>query len=487
MVGEPPQEFKIDFDTGSSRFIIPSKDCQACSGSNRFDPSTSTTFNLYQDISASKDQTSKTNVHLSSSASELPISSSSLEAASPWHITYGDLSHAEGFLGWDVVTIDKLMINNQQLALVTSESANFDDVVDGIMGLSFGMLSSPSSSSSSSSTIITSGSKKAENELTTKTLFENMIDQHLVERGVFSFYLGKSIQEDSLDNGNHENGGGGRGGGEVIFGGIDTSRIQEGYEIVYTPLIGSSYWEINVENIYVDGKPVDVQSTSLSRAFGKQGESRNNIHRQGIKMQQNMQNKASLVRGRGRVQELELEHQHDHETAQEQEPQEMTAINVAGVVDTGTTLMIVPYKLSLAIHELIQGAQVYSGGMSWSLPCDLAKRYPNGKVELEIEGHRFGIPFEDLVREPVENGGLAGVDMEEKEEHHLGDEEDDNINPLDDNDNNERRLDPIISPLCFSGIQPSSSRFMIIGDLFIKNNYVVFDQENKQVGFAPLR
>jgi len=55
---------------------------------------------------------------------------------------------------------------------------------------------------------------------------------------------------------------------------------------------------------------------------------------------------------------------------------------------------------------------------------------------------RVGNPFEDLVRKETEEDGM-----------------------------------------CFSDIQPSSACFMIIGDVFIKNNYVVFDQEHKRIGW----
>jgi cathepsin D/pepsin A len=43
------------------------------------------------------------------------------------------------------------------------------------------------------------------------------------------------------------------------------------------------------------------------------------------------------------------------------------------------------------------------------------------------------------------------------------------------------------SGVFYSGIHTSFARFMIIGDVFIKNNNVVFDQENKWVGIVPLK
>ncbi|KAF9903182.1 hypothetical protein EC991_004090 [Linnemannia zychae] len=322
MIGTPPQAFKIDFDTGSSQFIISAKDCTECSGTTHYDSSASKTFRAN---------------------------------GKPWMITYGDQSHAEGVLGHDQILIDNIRVKNQQLALVTSESAGFDDTIDGIMGLAFGTLSTSIAS--------------------TKTVFENMMAQKVVEKGVFSFYLGKA----SLN-----------GGGEVIFGGVDMGRVEDGHKLTYTPVTKAKYWQIDVDNVFVDGKAVGGDKK------GKKG---------------------------GGQRKLEA------------------------IMDTGTTLMIVPEKLAESIHRKIKGAQEV--GASWALPCDLASSGTHSigaKVELEIEGKRFGIPFEDLVRESTDTAGV-----------------------------------------CYSGIQSSSAGFMIIGDVFIKNNYVVFDQEKRRVGIAPLK
>ncbi|KAG0231286.1 hypothetical protein BGX31_005574 [Mortierella sp. GBA43] len=353
-IGQPPQTFKIDFDTGSSQFIISSKGCIECSGNTHYDPSASDTF--------------KAN-------------------GKPWKITYGDQSHAEGILGHDLITLDNITVTNQQLALVTNESVGFDDTIDGIMGLAFGSLSSSIAG--------------------TKTVFENMMAQNVVDRGIFSFYLGKA----SLN-----------GGGEVIFGGMDMNRVESGHKITYTPVTRAKYWQINVENVLVNGKTVAYNNNynDFQYDVDNYDESENDD-----KGEDPDSSDASVRHGKKK----------------NRHPKS----NIAGIMDTGTTLMIVPQQLARSIHRKVQGALEYDP--SWTVPCDLAERHPEGKVELEIEGKRFKIPYEDLVREETEEG--TGV--------------------------------------CYSGIQTSSARFMIIGDVFIKNNYVVFDQENKRVGIAPLK
>ncbi|KAF9584927.1 hypothetical protein BGW38_004645 [Lunasporangiospora selenospora] len=341
-IGQPPQTFKIDFDTGSSQFVISAKDCIECSGTTHYDARASSTYK---------------------------------PGSKPWRITYGDLSHAEGVLGRDRITIDGITVENQQLALVTNESAGFDDTVDGIMGLAFGALS-------------TTGTP-------TKTVFENMMSQKLVERGLFSFYLGKT----SLG-----------GGGEVIFGGMDKSRIADGHEVTFTPVTRAKYWQINVSNVLVNSKVIPFR---LSSGHTPDSTSEDN--------------------------------EQDGEKDDNDSGTSRWKSNIAGIMDTGTTLMVVPSRLAQQIHRQIRGARDL-GQSTWALPCDLAESDPHGSVQLEIEGKRFGIPFEDLVREEADQPGI-----------------------------------------CYSGIQTSTATFMIIGDVFIKNNYVVFDQEHKRVGIAPLK
>ncbi|OAQ26847.1 acid protease [Linnemannia elongata AG-77] len=447
LVGEPPQSFKIDFDTGSSRFILSSKGCTQCSGTTRYDSSLSTTFRLNSD-----DTPAPSSINTTSPTSAWPRYSSSKPPHDPnaWHITYGDLSHAEGYLGRDHVTLGAsleststtegegkkggrggLTVQHQELALVTSESANFDEAIDGIMGLAFGALSSSSSSSYSRPSGGTTPSKAV---VPTKTVFENMIAQGLVDRGMFSFYLGKSSRD---------------GGGEVLFGGWDPSRIEDGHELVFTNVTKPKYWQINVENVFVSDHRVDYTPVKTVTYLTPKPPSSS------------------------------LPPTNSSSSSSEKRS------NIAGIVDTGTTLMITPFRLANAIHAQIPYARIM--GQSWAVPCNLGQTHGGAKVELQIEGRRFAIPFEDMVREPVERpSGLATTDESPSSSSSSGGAHK-NDDGEDDEDASEGGKGGKGVGLCFSGVQPSGANFMIIGDVFIKNNYVVFDQEHQRVGIAPLK
>ena len=292
----------MQFDTGSSRFVISTTECAACSGDSPYNRSLSSTFH---------------------------------EGIQPWKIKYGDGSFAEGVVAKDLVTLGSISVQNQTLNMVLAESSNFDDTVDGVLGLSFGSISGST------------------------TVFESMMQQGIVDQGIFSFYFGKR----SLN-----------GGGEVIFGGLDMGRIELGNEITYTPVTQATHWNINIQDF-------TMNDMSL------QGEQKTPLH---------------------------------------------------AIVDTGTTLLVGPEAMVRIYHSQIPRSRRFK--KTWVVPC-----MGNINLGIVIEGKTFWVPYKDLAREYV---GLG---------------------------------------LCFSAVQTSSADFLILGDVFLKNNYVVFDQEGMRVGFAPLK
>jgi saccharopepsin len=123
------------------------------------------------------------------------------------------------------------------------------------------------------------------------------------------------------------------------------------------------------------------------------------------------------------------------------------AIKVAtsnAVIDTGTTLIITTVKDAAAIHKNIPGAQAQQGG-TYSVPCN-AKIPP---IQLNFGGSKsFNINPNFMV---LNAGGGA----------------------------------------CMSGIAGNDLGFpgglWIVGDVFLKGVYSVFDLGNNRVGFANLR
>ncbi|KAF9102669.1 hypothetical protein BGX29_004338 [Mortierella sp. GBA35] len=170
-IGNPPQTVKLQFDTGSSRFVVFTIECPDCSGDAHFNRTLSPTFR---------------------------------DGAVPWKFQYGDGSYAQGLISEDSVTLGNITVQNQKLNLVLLESPNFDDVVDGVMGLSFGEISGST------------------------TVFES----------------------------------------EVIFGGMDVDRVEPGNDITYTPVTEATHWNIDIQDFVINGKSFkDDQKTSPTRSI----------------------------------------------------------------------------------------------------------------------------------------------------------------------------------------------------------------------------
>ncbi|KAF9164448.1 hypothetical protein DFQ26_001422 [Actinomortierella ambigua] len=114
-----------------------------------------------------------------------------------------------------------------------------------------------------------------------------------------------------------------------------------------------------------------------------------------------------------------------------------------GIIDTGTTLVIVDSATAMAIHSSVPGASKTADG--WTVPCSLQNSGSSGKVSFKMGGKFFDVPFADLA------------------------------------------YDNISSDRCYSGIQDGSESLWILGDVFIKNNYCVFDQGQARIGIAPIK
>ncbi|XP_027388183.1 pregnancy-associated glycoprotein 2-like [Bos indicus x Bos taurus] len=136
-IGTPPQEFQVNFDTGSSDLWVPSVDCQSpsCSKHKRFDPQKSTTFQpLNQKI----------------------------------ELVYGSGS-MKGVLGSDTIQIGNLVIVNQIFGLSQNQSSGVLEQVpyDGILGLAYPSLAIQG----------------------TTPVFDNLKNREVISEPVFAFYL----------------------------------------------------------------------------------------------------------------------------------------------------------------------------------------------------------------------------------------------------------------------------------------------------------
>lgn len=107
-IGTPPQNFSMDFDTGSSDIWVPSTKCLSTCGTHpRFDSTKSSTFELISNDT--------------------------------WQLQYGDGSTVIGYTAYDTVRLGQYIQPHQRIGLVSSETTQLsrDMYLDGIFGLGF--------------------------------------------------------------------------------------------------------------------------------------------------------------------------------------------------------------------------------------------------------------------------------------------------------------------------------------------------------------
>ncbi|KAI1320857.1 hypothetical protein EDD11_009814 [Mortierella claussenii] len=120
------------------------------------------------------------------------------------------------------------------------------------------------------------------------------------------------------------------------------------------------------------------------------------------------------------------------------------AIHGDAIIDTGTTLLVFPIAQAKKINKAL-GAR-YDPWEGYILPCDTSLHQP-GPLDFVMGGQTFSVRRKDLVREHVKNK----------------------------------------PGWCYSAVTATPGDVMILGDVFIRNNYCVFDIQHLSIGIAPVR
>eukprot|EP00741_Cyanophora_paradoxa_P008617 tig00001355_g8341.t1 len=186
-IGTPPQKFEVLFDTGSSNLWVPSVQCRSpqCLLHKRYDSKASTTYEA---------------------------------DGTPVDVQYGS-GAIQGFLSKDAVAVAGLEVKDQVFGEVTREKgiSFLMSRFDGLVGMAYPAIS--------------------KDEVT--PLFDNMMDQKLLDQNVFSFYLTRDPGAD---------------GSSLIFGGVNPKYAVEPF--TYHKVVEKSYWLIGMDGVSVGGKTV---------------------------------------------------------------------------------------------------------------------------------------------------------------------------------------------------------------------------------------
>lgn len=206
-IGSPPQEFQVIYDTGSSNLWVPEKGCVHCGyklihgGKNKYDKDASETF---------------------------------VEDGTEFAIQYGSGAVSGVFAEETVTLAADISVEGQKFATIHDAGGMGIGYAfgyfDGILGLGFDSISVGG----------------------VETVFHNAIDQGLVEKPMFAFYLG-----DNAD-------------GELTFGGYDEEKFVG--ELEWVPLSDETYWRIDLDEIkmgdFVVGKTDAIVDSGTSLIVG---------------------------------------------------------------------------------------------------------------------------------------------------------------------------------------------------------------------------
>jgi phytepsin len=388
-LGTPPQSFKVVPDTGSSNLWVPSSKCKF----------TEIPCDLHSKYSAK-------------------ASSTYVENGTEFAIQYGSGSCA-GFLSQDTLTWGDIQVQGQTFAEVTHEPgiAFIAAKFDGILGLAFPRIAVDG----------------------VVPVFNNMVDQGVVDSSVFSFYINRHESE-----------------GELVLGGMDPAHFTG--PITYIPLTNQTYWEFALDSVSLDGAHVACGAGAGCHAIADSGTSLLAGPKDAI---------AAINKKIGAIGIIQA--QCDAIVDQYVDQLIDSIISKKTPKDVCTDLALCPGKQCVLCKTVVRQvmdvvssnetrAQIHdqlykecetlpSPGGESAVDCDLVPSLPS--VDFTIGGKTFSLSADQYILKVSQQGqdiclsGFMGID-----------------------------LPPQLGP------------FWILGDVFMGAYYTIFDMGNSRVGFA---
>lgn len=244
-IGTPPQKFQAIMDTGSSNLWVPDSTCGSAKKTGALKSKcTSTCSQLSKTqlcgalcpqkccaVDAELARLFKLPATYDACDKKAKFDSSKsttyVKDGESFSIQYGTGS-CDGFVGKDSVNLAGIVVKNQAFGQATNIADFFaDQPLDGILGMGWPAISVDG----------------------LEPVFQNMVDQKLVESPVFAFWLGHESQEGELA-------------GEITVGGIDKTRYTG--DITYFPVTQKGYWQFNLDSISIGGTQVSTGGSAIS-------------------------------------------------------------------------------------------------------------------------------------------------------------------------------------------------------------------------------
>ncbi|KAI8063317.1 aspartic peptidase domain-containing protein [Gongronella butleri] len=205
-IGEPPQKFTLLVDTGSSTTWVPAYGCDRECG-----------YPMHSYMATNSSSFDPTGILMK--------------------IKYGE-GFAYGFFARDTFTFAGQSAQGVYFAMSNANDGQLSEAgADGILGLGPDTLSRYDNPQ----------------HLVLPTLVSSMAEQSVISKNVFSFYFHPL----SNDNAVWES----RINGEIIFGGVDSSKVDG--KIFYVPRSNQphmlEYWAMDIDDVAINGKPMQMK------------------------------------------------------------------------------------------------------------------------------------------------------------------------------------------------------------------------------------
>lgn len=223
----------------------------------------------------------------------------------------------------------------------------------------------------------------------------------------------------------------GNNGGEILFGGIDDSKFVG--NMTWIPLSGHDYWRITLDNITFEGG-----SDEFHRRLSVQQE----------KEEKKSNSWIDWLKGLNPFRYNPF----DDDSYDENEDIDRDVIVVhrgnpcedgcEAIVDTGSSAIVGPMDEVFALNDAL-GAEYVAGSHGLAIiDCETIDKLPT--VVFNVRGAQFRLKPEDYIDQVDEYG----------------------------------------ETVCMSGFEGLDDKLWILGDVFIRQFYSVFDYENSRIGLA---
>uniref|UniRef100_A0A7S2TEN3 Peptidase A1 domain-containing protein n=1 Tax=Lotharella oceanica TaxID=641309 RepID=A0A7S2TEN3_9EUKA len=424
-IGTPPQKFSIVPDTGSSNLWVMDNSCKDCDAAGCVPPKGGVS-----DFSDDMVPTCHAKYDQQKSSS-IKLQNDAQGNTKQFSIEYGS-GACKGYVADETVKFGGYTLQKQPIGLATEANTFQQMPFSGILGLAFQSIAvdhlEPVFDDIVAENKLPNLPKRPEDNVCDTSTTKNYRND--TQYSVFSFYLSNDETKEASN---------------LILGNYNRSCFSG--DLHFVPLSSKTYWAFTIDDIMVDSKSTYVVSESEQLKLSDNiSQTKSNMDRINAKKFRHMSTKTykPVVLSEKSEKQGKREELQEREMASSDEIDFCTSCT--GIADSGTSLIAGPQEIIAVINNLILHADIQGTVDCHGPKGSSGDRHPD--ITFKINGQNFVLTPDDYLLK--EDGkcfsGFMGMDMG------------DSAHPL-----------------------------WILGDVFMRRYYTVFDYGNSRVGFAKAK